>query len=169
MQSAQCHQAAGSLRGFDLNTLLFSVCHKTLILKNIHERVSHRFRTVGWNTRGITNGWPRLRRALAMSGNGFSSGNGTLCNSGSVSPLPYFTRNLTCLSRIQSGLVAFRLLQNTLGNPSTSLLCIDTAKVNALRRLAYDGDAPKISAGKILNSNPSQLYAMAQKTIIAVD
>ena len=36
----------------------------------------------------------------------------------------------------------------------------DTAEVDALRRLANDGDVPKASADRILNVNPSALYAM---------
>jgi len=37
----------------------------------------------------------------------------------------------------------------------------DTAEVDALRRLASDGDVPKVSAERILNANPGSLYAMA--------
>lgn len=37
----------------------------------------------------------------------------------------------------------------------------DTAEVDALRRLASDGNVPKSSAEKILNANPTALYALA--------
>jgi predicted TIM-barrel fold metal-dependent hydrolase len=37
----------------------------------------------------------------------------------------------------------------------------DTAEVDALRRLASDGNVPNASAEKILNANPTALYALA--------
>ena len=37
----------------------------------------------------------------------------------------------------------------------------DTAEVDALRRLASDGNVPNASAEKILNTNPTALYALA--------
>ena len=37
----------------------------------------------------------------------------------------------------------------------------DTAEIDALKRMATDGNLPKATADKILRTNPGKLYAIA--------